>query len=307
MHLDGNNRQQTQSALSSSNRGSGCWDLGKEAASKRSGNGRTPGSSGAAAHLTLAQAGDCVLCRGSPEAALERCEGGGGNLSARVEIRPGWGVKGVNGFAHKYVVIATTTKSILLDPFGFGSTIGDTIDDTKRAALYLFEGFVFFYALYMLFAESGPDLPFSNLPFSGEILAAVLVASTALTALIAHPLARMFSSRHTSVHGSLACFFYWGGYCLFVIPPLFAILIMGAQWLFGVLSLPEDVRLLIMMVVMVPILFVYYVGTICSWIGRVYDIEPVVAGIAIAISYTLFMGVGAGVAALASLAFGTGS
>ncbi len=211
-------------------------------------------------------------------------------------------------FAHKYVVIATTTKSILLDPFGFGATIGDTVDDTKRAALYLFEGFVFFYALYTaLVTVPGEDLPLDGLPFSGETLAAILVASTALTGLMTHPLARLFSSRRTSVHGSLACFLYWGGFCLFVIPPVFAILITGGQWLFDALSLPDDFRLLIMMALLVPFLFVYYVGTICTWIGHVYDIEPVAAGIAIACSYALFMGAGVGATALVSFASGANS
>jgi hypothetical protein len=211
----------------------------------------------------------------------------------------------VNGFAEKYIVIATTTWNILTDPFEFGRTISDSVDDAKRAALYLFEGFVFFYAVYTaLLAGPGEELPFSDLPFSGEILAAILVASTALTALIAHPLVRLFSSRETAVYGSLACFLYWGGFCLFVLPPIFAVLILGAQWLFGVLDLTEGIRMLIMMAIMVPVLFVYYVGTICSWIGRVYDIEPVVAGIAIACSYLLVTGAGAGIAALVSLASG---
>jgi len=211
----------------------------------------------------------------------------------------------VNGFADKYIVIATTTWNILRDPFGFASTIGDTIDDAKGAALYLFEGVVFFYAVYTaLLVGPGEELPFSELPFSGEILAAILVTSTALTALITHPLVRLFSSRETALYGSLTCFLYWGGFCLFVIPPVFAVLILGAQWLFGVLDLSEGIRMLIMMAIMVPVLFVYYVGTICSWIGRVYDIEPVVAGIAIACSYLLLTGVGAGVAALVSLASG---
>lgn len=214
----------------------------------------------------------------------------------------------MDGFARKYVVIATTTWNILTDPFGFGRTIGDTVEDTKRAAFYLFEVVVFFYAVYAaLLAGPEPASAFSDLPFSGEILGAVLVASTLLTGLMVHPFARWFSSRPTSFHGSLACFLFWGAFCLFVIPPVFAVLILGAQRLFGVLSLSEDARLLIMMAVMVPVFFIYYVGTICSWIGRVYGIEPVIAGIAIACSYALFMGAGVGIVALAKFVFGTAS
>ena len=211
----------------------------------------------------------------------------------------------MRAFWNKYLVILTTTKDILLHPFAFGSTIHDSIEDTKRAAVYLGEGVVFFYAIYSaLNAGYGPDLPLSNLPFAGEILAAAMIASAMLTGLITHPIANFFSSRSNSVYGSLACFLYWSGFCLFVIPPVFAVLIVGAQGLFGILNLAEDLKLLIMMAIMVPVVFVYYMGTISSWIGSVYGIEPFMGGIAVACSYALFMGVGSALAAVIAFASG---
>lgn len=211
----------------------------------------------------------------------------------------------MEGFWNKYRIIFTITKDIVLHPIEFGSTIRDSKEETKRAALYVGEGVVLFYAVYqVLIAGQETDLPLSNLPFAGEILAAGLIASAMLTGLVTHPVANFFSSRSNSVHGSLASFLYWTGFCLFVIPPVFTVLIMGSQWLFGVLDLADDWKLLIVMAVMVPIVFVYYIGTISSWIGKVYDIEPVLGGIAIVCSYALSMGVAAAVTAVVSFATG---
>ena len=211
----------------------------------------------------------------------------------------------MDGFWNKYFLIFTITKDIVLHPFEFGSTIRDTMEETKRAALYVGEGMVLFYAVFqLLIAGQETDLPLSNLPFAGEIIAAGMIASAMLTGFITHPVASFFSSRSNSVHGSLASFLYWTGCCMFVIPPVFTVVIMGSQWLFGLLELAEDWKLLIVMAVMVPIVFVYYIGTISSWIGTVYDIEPFMGGIAIACSYALFMGAATALTAVISFATG---
>ena len=151
-----------------------------------------------------------------------------------------------------------------------------------------------------MFSTNPTDLPISDILFVGEMLAAAMIASAIVSGLITHPIANYFSDRSNAIYGSLSCFLYWTAFCFFVIVPVFAVFILGAQWFFSFANVGDDIQLLTLMVIMVPIIFVYYIATITSWIGYVYDIEPVMGGIAIAASYSLFTAIGTGVAAVAS-------
>ena len=204
-------------------------------------------------------------------------------------------------FWHKYVLILTTTKEILLNPFEFGEGIEDRPKETKRAAIYLGEGVIFFYTLFQL-ATFGSDIeiPYAGNPFSAEVLAAMMIATALLSGLITHPVALWFSGGNTSIHGSLASFLYWSRFCLFVIPPIFAALIMGSDWIFEVLYFGDDMKLFSFMAVGVPFIFVYYMGTISSWIGSAYRMESIMGGISVAIAYTTLTAAGSVVLAIAS-------
>lgn len=195
----------------------------------------------------------------------------------------------MEGFWHKYLLVLSTTRDILISPFGFGRTIDDSAKETKRAALYVGEGVVFFYAVFRgLYAGRQADLPLSNLPFAGELLALGLIASAVLTGLITHVVASLFSRREPTIHASLASFLYWCGFCLFVIPPAMAILMVGSQRLFGVVQLGEGWQMLITLAVIGPLFLVYYFGTICSWIGSAYAIGPAMGGAVIACSLAIY-------------------
>ena len=191
---------------------------------------------------------------------------------------------------HKYVTIYRITKAIVLNPFGFGQTIEDTIAETKRAAKYLIEGVIFAVAIFqILTAGQKADLPFLDLPFAGELLAALMVGSVLLTGLTTHPFAKMFSNTPTTMHGSFAAFLYWTGFCLFVVPALGLVLYFGAKVLFSLISVTSLIKSILLLLIMVPLLLVYYLGTISGWIGRVYNIEPMMGGLAIIFGYALNM------------------
>ncbi|MBU2582914.1 MAG: hypothetical protein KJ622_14475 [Alphaproteobacteria bacterium] len=212
----------------------------------------------------------------------------------------------MSNFWDKYALILTTTKHIVLNPFEFGETIGDSPADSKRAAVYLGEGAIFFYSLFQLSNfGSTSDLPYADAPFAGEIIAAVLIFSAVVMALVTHPIARWFSDGNTTLHASLASFLYWSGFCLFIIPPFMVALITGSQWLFASLPYGENIRFFSFMAVGVPFMFVYYIGTISNWIGSTYKIEPIMGGISVALAYVVSSGIGATLAAVASLAVGS--
>lgn len=207
----------------------------------------------------------------------------------------------MNNFWDKYLLIFGTTWHILREPLAFGQTLTGDPAETKRAMKYLGEGVILFYGLFQL-ANMGSEteLPLSSIPFSGEILAAVMIVSVLLTALFTHPVALWFSGNPTSIHGSLAPFLYWSGFCLFVMPIAFTALIISARWLFDTLNFSEDMMLLTFMVLSVPPFFVYYIGTISTWIGNTYRMEPLLGGISVFIAYMIMSAVGAGLAAAGS-------
>lgn len=201
-------------------------------------------------------------------------------------------------------MIYTITKSIIVSPFAFGDTIGDTLDDTKRAARYLGESVIFCFAIYQLLI-AGPETDnfLSKLPFAEEIIALGLIGSVMLTGLFTHPIASFFSGNKRSVHGSIASFLYWTGSSIFVIWPIIILMIVGSAPLFQFLNINPSWLLWIMLAIFVPFMFVYYVGTITSWIGRVYGMEPLMAGLAIVFSYTLSNGLGLVLFAIGSFIF----
>lgn len=202
-------------------------------------------------------------------------------------------------FWDKYLLIITTTKDILLDPFGFADQIEDSAEGTKRAATYLGEGVILAFVAYQLASKwNGTTNAFAELPLSAEILAAAVIAGTMLAGLFTHPAARWMSGSNTSVHASLSSYLYWIGFALFAVTPIFAALIMGTQWLFNALNLGDSAQMLIFLAIAVPFIFVYYIGTISTWIGKSYDMEPIQGAIAVAIGYALSSGIGALLAAL---------
>ena len=192
------------------------------------------------------------------------------------------------GFLDKYILILNTTKHILLHPFSFADSFEDTIEDTKRAARYLFEGLVFAIAIIQ-FLIKGLDtaIPVLYLPFGGEIIAGIFVLAVLFTGLTTHPMAKLFSEASTSIHGSFASFLYWTGFCLFVLPALFFVLITGINWLTSIAGLSGSLNYWLLFAVGIPVLIIYYGGTIVSWIAHQYRFSKPMAVLAILFGYTL--------------------
>lgn len=207
----------------------------------------------------------------------------------------------MGAFWDKYLLIITTTKDILLDPFGFADQIEDSAEGTKRAATYLGEGVILAFVVYQ-FANRGNGTPnaFAELPMSAEILAAAIIVSSMLAGLITHPIARWMSGSSTSVHASMSSYLYWLGFALFAVTPIFAALIMGTQWLFTTLNLGDSAQMLITMAIAVPFIVVYYFGTISTWIGKSYNMEPLQGALAVVLGYAVSSGISTVVAAIAT-------
>lgn len=199
----------------------------------------------------------------------------------------------MSAFWDKYLLIITTTKDILLDPFGFADQIQDNSEGTKRAATYLGEGVILAFLIFQ-FANrnNGTRNAFSDLPMPAEILAAVMIAATMMAGLITHPVARWMSGSSTSVHASLSSYLYWTGFALFAVTPIFAVLIVVTQWLFAALDIGDSAQMFIVLAIAVPMIFVYYIGTISTWIGKSYDMEPLQGAAAVAIAYAASSGIG---------------
>ena len=202
---------------------------------------------------------------------------------------------------NKYFMIYRVTKSILLGPFAFGETIGDTAADTKRATRYLGEGVIFCFAIYQVIASYQETANFmTELPFAGEILAAGLIGTVMLTGLFTHPVASFFSGNSRAIHASLTSFLYWTGFSIFVMWPIIALIIIGSTTILASLPINPGWLLWIMMGFLVPFILVYYVGTLSSWIGSAYGMETMMGGLAIMFSYTISMAVGMGIYAVVS-------
>lgn len=177
-----------------------------------------------------------------------------------------------------------------MNPFTFGDALEDSQEEMKRGILYLGEGIIFFYAIWTLIAKSSlngkSQLP--DIPFAGELIAALLIFSAAFAGALTHYVARWFSTENVSVYGSIACFLYWVAFGMFVIPPVFAGFFTGGDYVMKALNFSEDMKLFSTMAICVPVLFVYYVGTISSWIGRMHNMEPILGGISILIAYVIY-------------------
>ena len=196
----------------------------------------------------------------------------------------------MNTLFDKYITILKITKQIIRHPFAFGETIEDKLATSKQAARYLVEGVIFSLAIFQLvITGQGEKFALLDLPFAGEIIGAVMVGSVLLTGLATHPFARLFSPAQTSIHGSFAAFLYWSGFCLFVIPPIAALLIIGFKWLLSSVSLAVPWQLLLFALTFGPLFIIYYLGTIASWIGQTYKISTSMGGLAILFGYALSM------------------
>jgi hypothetical protein len=193
-------------------------------------------------------------------------------------------------FGSRYILIYATTRDILLQPFEFGDRITDSPEETKLAAKYLGEGFLFFYSLLKLFDPIN-DSKVAGIPFADEVLALAIVASAIMAGLVAHPFEKLITSSSASIYGTLTCFLYWSGFSLFIIPPIFAGVIMGMDAFTAYLNAGENFQFFSFMLIGVPFMFVYYMGTICSWLAKVHDTEPVIAGIALIAAYIVPVGI----------------
>lgn len=206
-------------------------------------------------------------------------------------------------FGSKYFLIFSTTRDILAHPFSFGQRIDGSVQELRRAATYLGEGFLLFYSLIKTISWlEGQEAASEAIPFADEILALALVAGTAFTGMISHPFIRAFTGGNGSLYGTLTCFFYWSGFCIFVIPPIFAILLTGMDAVAGGGNLSENMQFFIVLFIGTPFMFVYYLGTICNWLAHVHQTEPIFAGLALIGAYLISSGVvaliGAGVKAV---------
>ncbi len=196
----------------------------------------------------------------------------------------------MNELFDKYILILRITRDIVVHPFAFGSTFQDSVDETKRAARYMFEGVIFAVAIFQLsIPRMETEMALLDLPFAGEIIGGVMVISVLLTGLTTHPMARLFSDSDTTWHGRFASFLYWTGFCLLVLPALFVILAIAWQWLFQLIDVSSTAKTLILFAIMAPVLIIYYMGTIVSWISRQYKLTAFMAVLAILFGYSLSM------------------
>ena len=208
-------------------------------------------------------------------------------------------------FGSKYVLIYRTTRDILTAPFSFAGQIANTPQSTKRAETYLGQGFLFFYSLLKLFNPAMGQTTTRTIPFGDELIALAIVAGALLFGLVVHPFAKAFMGSSARVHGTLSCFLYWTGFSVFVIPPIFAALLMGFDWLVPASTATENIKFFAILLVGVPFMFTYYLGTICFWVAKVHNGEPIIAGLAIITAYLVATGITAvmGWAVKTSLAF----
>ena len=66
---------------------------------------------------------------------------------------------------------------------------------------------------------------------------------------------------------------------------------MGMDAFTAYLNAGENFQFFSFMLIGVPFMFVYYMGTICSWLAKVHDTEPVIAGIALIAAYIVPVGI----------------
>lgn len=189
------------------------------------------------------------------------------------------------GFGSKYILIYTTSRDILLNPFGFADRLDDTPQETKRAAIYLGEGFLFFYALLKLFDPATGEATVKQIPFGDELVALAIVAGAIFSGLLVHPFVKAMTGSSARVFGTLSCFLYWTGFSIFIIPPIFTAFLMGFDAIVPSGATSENIKFFSILLVGVPFMFTYYLGTICTWVAKVHNSEPIIAGIALAIGY----------------------
>lgn len=188
----------------------------------------------------------------------------------------------------KYVLIYTTTRDILADPFGFGNRIDGSKEELRRAATYLGEGFLLFYSVIKALSSfSGEEVASSTIPFADEMLALALVAMTIVSGLITHPFVRWIAGGKGSLLATMTCFLYWSGFCLFVIPPIFVIFLTGTDWVTSGGALSENIKFFVVLFLGVPFMFVYYLSTICNWLGSTHETEPIAVGMALIAAYLI--------------------
>ena len=193
--------------------------------------------------------------------------------------------------ASKYVLIYATTRDILTDPFGFGDSITDTPQETKRAAKYLGEGFLFFYSLLKIFDPIDPAKT-AGIPFVDELLALVLVAGRALHRP-RHASLHQEVHRQPSLHPTARCrVFYTGAGSPCSSSRRFS-LPSSWEWA-GCQRALEQARTCNSSPSCCSAcrsLFVYYMGSICTWIAKVHATEPIIAGLALLAGYLISTGV----------------
>jgi hypothetical protein len=200
---------------------------------------------------------------------------------------------------NKIVLILSVTWNILRHPFRFGKQIADDISETKRAGRYLFEGGIFAFAVYQFVLKRAEVENFLiELPFAEELFAAFLLASVLLTSLMTHYVAKLLSSKTPSIHASLARFLYWSGFCFFVMLPVVGLVIFALQGNPNDLGISPTVIAVCAASILVPLIAVYYIGTISSWIGHAYGMTPTMGGVAILFSYALSSAAAMGLLAL---------
>lgn len=186
----------------------------------------------------------------------------------------------------KLILIFSTTTAILLHPFAFGATLTDTWAETKRAARYAFEGGIFAFFVYQLALKNlGAESFFADLPFAGELVAAVIVASVVFSAIAVHPIARAFSSKPATIHASLAVLLYWSGFCIFVLLPIIALIIFVLSAGADVLSLPQSVVVASSVALLFVAFGIYGFGALASWLGHAYAMSPFMGGLAFLFGY----------------------
>ncbi len=185
-------------------------------------------------------------------------------------------------------MIVSVTWNILRHPFAFGKQITDSSDETKRAGRYLFEAGLFGFAIYQLALKRvGIENFIAELPFAGELFAGFLLVSTLITGVATHYVSKLLSSKDPSIHAGLSIFLYWSGFCIFVMLPIVGLVILALQLSANELDISPAVMTVCTAGVLIPLIAVYYIGSLSNWVGNANGMTATMGGLAVLFSYAL--------------------